>query len=681
MKTRLLLVLLPALAIVGVPLDASANLDVGGVLSAKTIKADAAGTLHLSTRTVVLHNHKPQGDADLTSSGDAPEIAFVVSELTKFSGPAPLENPVKASLVWKDPATGARTFSSVIAFEDDAVDQAYTIVTTWYDALGNALGSDEEDVVVEGRGPAPVALDVLNPATAAGNVVLLEGDLVQVNFAVLCDFPWMAADCSAQQGESSHKDRIQLMTPDGAVIHKTKRGKSLSGLALLKAKTLSAQPLVVGYLRSDSGTVTDSSDTVITVVADPSTAALIARADALEAQVAALAAQLAEVSAGQGAQDAAIAANSAEHLRNWELILDLEADDVILEGRVTANEGSSAMNGAELASIRPLWQMLSSQIPAIETDVKANSGTGAKNAATIAANHQVLIKHMMLMSDDVITTRVKENTKGVATNAAALKDHKQLSEDTWVSFESRVTGNEGGIAKNAAGIAANTQKHADDGFFYESSITELDSYMTSSGAAIATNAAGIAANTQNHVDDGFFYESSIEELDEYISGSNAAIATNAAGIATNAAAIADGLGSPLANYEAILRNQAIRLVGGEAARMTFAHAELSLTGVPVGDYEDADGGYRYVADASIVDLTGDTDDSPLEVGISLTGNLPGIVFGAGAEVVFPDVTSAPPGTEADLFSIGSDGVKYLGRGTVLGSGKFYALLEGDLYLD
>ena len=639
MKIQLLLVLLPALAIVGVPLDASANLDVGSTLSGTIIKADSVGTLR--TRTVTLHNHKPVGDAASTSGDGAPEIAYVTHTLTDLSGPPPLENPVTAPLVWEDPDTGARTFSSVIAFEADAVGQAYTVVTTWYDALGNALGSVEETVAVEGRGAAPVALDVLNPPSDAGDVVLLVGDLVQINFAVLCDFPWLAADCSAQQAESSRNDRIQLMTRDGAVINKTKRGQPLSGLVLLKAKTLAAEPLIVGYLRSDSETVADTSDTVITVVADPSTALLIARADALEARVAVLEAQLAEVSAGQSAQDTAIAANSAEHLRSWELLLDLQAADVVLDGRVTASEG-----------------------------------TGATNAAALR-------DHKQLTEDTWVSfeSRVSGNAGGVAANTAELRAHKQLSEPIWETFEAQITRNAGGIATNTAGIAANTQKHVDDGFFYESSIEELDEYIgrtsaatTTNAAGIATNAAGIAANTQKHVDDGFFYESSIEELDEYIGRTSAATTTNAAGIA-------DSLDASQANYEAILRDQATRLVGGEAARMTFAHADFSLTGAPVGDYEGADGGYRYVADVSIVDLTGDTADSPFEVGITLTGDLPGIVFGAGAEVVFPNVTSAPPGTEADLFSVGADGVKYLGRGTVLGSGKFYAMLEGDLHMD
>ena len=598
MKLQLLLVSLPALTIVGVPLDASANLDVGSTLSGTIIKADSVGTLR--TRTVMLHNHEPVGDADSTSDGGAPEIAYVTYTLTDFSGPAPLENPVTAPLVWEDSVTGARTFSSVIAFEDDAVDQAYTIVTTWYDAFGNPLGSAEEDVVVEGRGTAPVALDVLNPSTEAGDVVLLRGDLVQVNFAVLCDFPWLAADCSAQQAESSHKDRILLMTRAGEVISKTKRGQPLSGLVLLKAKTLAAEPLVVGYLRRDSGTVTDTSDAVITVVADPSTAALIARADALEARVAALEARLDEVSAGQDAQDAAIAANSAEQLRSWELILDLQAADTVLDGRVTAN-----------------------------------AGTGE-------------------------------------ANAAALDRHKQLTEPIWETFESQITHNAGGIAANAAGIEAARPWWQQ--LQSATPLAETEARVAANESGIANNAAGIAANTQKHIDDGFLYESTIEDLEEFIGRTSAATVTNAGGIA-------DALGASQANYEAILRDQATPLVGGETARMTFAHAGLSLTGQPVGDYQDADGGYRYIADASVVDLTGDTVDSPFEVGITLTGNLPGIVFEAGAEVVFPNVTSAPPGAQADLFSVGADGGTYLGRATVLGSGKFYAMLEGEMHLN
>jgi hypothetical protein len=630
LKLQLLLVSLPALTIVGVPLDASANLDVGSTLSGTIIKADSVGTLR--TRTVMLHNHEPVGDADSTSDGGAPEIAYVTYTLTDFSGPAPLENPVTAPLVWEDSVTGARTFSSVIAFEDDAVDQAYTIVTTWYDAFGNPLGSAEEDVVVEGRGTAPVALDVLNPSTEAGDVVLLRGDLVQVNFAVLCDFPWLAADCSAQQAESSHKDRILLMTRAGEVISKTKRGQPLSGLVLLKAKTLAAEPLVVGYLRRDSGTVTDTSDAVITVVADPSTAALIARADALEARVAALEARLDEVSAGQDAQDAAIAANSAEQLRSWELILDLQAADTVLDGRVTANAGTGEANAAALDRHKqltePIWETFESQIT--------------------------------------------HNAGGIAANAAELRAHKQLTEPIWETFESQITHNAGGIAANAAGIEAARPWWQQ--LQSATPLAETEARVAANESGIANNAAGIAANTQKHIDDGFLYESTIEDLEEFIGRTSAATVTNAGGIA-------DALGASQANYEAILRDQATPLVGGETARMTFAHAGLSLTGQPVGDYQDADGGYRYIADASVVDLTGDTVDSPFEVGITLTGNLPGIVFEAGAEVVFPNVTSAPPGAQADLFSVGADGGTYLGRATVLGSGKFYAMLEGEMHLN
>lgn len=168
------LLLLPAL-VLGVSLDARANLDVGHVLSAKSVKANAAGTLYLTTRFGA-------------ASADVARTAVVISDLTSVSGPAPLASPIIGTLVWTDPQTGTMAFSSALAFEGDAFDKDYTVVSRWYDAAGNLLGSDERVLTVERRGPPPITLDVLNPPNAYGDVIVTRGDFVQVNYTVGCDF-------------------------------------------------------------------------------------------------------------------------------------------------------------------------------------------------------------------------------------------------------------------------------------------------------------------------------------------------------------------------------------------------------------------------------------------------------------------------------------------------------------
>ena len=581
MTTKLLLALLPGLCVFGMSFDARANLDVGATLSAKSIKADSLGSVHLVTRFSA-------------AAGDAsPSIAHVVSTLTDYGGPAPLDNPITSPLVWDEAESGDQTFASVLYLEEGAIGESYTVNTSWYDALGNLLGEDESQVTVEAPGLPPIALEVLNPADEYGDVVLLKGDLVQVDFAVGCDFPWLAEACDAQQAQSSNKDVIQLMTSDGEVVAKTKRGKKLQGSLSLKAKTLAAEALVVGYLRKASGDIGGTSDTQITVVADPSTAELIGRTTALEAQVAALQAQV---------------------------------------------------------------EALSSDLENATAAIEKNGAAGAENADAIQAHHGVLMKHLQLFSDEKISFRVSQNESGVATNANAIEE-----------------------------IAA---KHISDAFDFESSIEELDQYIQGQGKLIATNTGGVATNAGSleeiaakHISDAFDFESSIEELDEYIQGQGKLIATNTDGIATNTAAIADGLGPPQANYEAIIRGQAVKLVDGEPARMTFAHERFVLTGVPVGDFDAIADGYRHLTEVSIVDVTGDGADSPFEVALWLTGDVPGVQFADGAALTFPNVTSAPPGATISVFSFNHDAGHFVGTGFVTDEGAVFATVQGVIEFD
>ena len=106
-----------------------------------------------------------------------------------------------------------------------------------------------------------------------------------------------------------------------------------------------------------------------------------------------------------------------------------------------------------------------------------------------------------------------------------------------------------------------------------------------------------------------------------------------------------------------------------------------LTGVPVGDFDAIADGYRHLTEVSIVDVTGDGADSPFEVALWLTGDVPGVQFADGAALTFPNVTSAPPGATISVFSFNHDAGHFVGTGFVTDEGAVFATVQGVIEFD
>lgn len=390
MKSVLTL-LLSLSTVLGAPLDARAadNLDVDNVLSAKTIKANAAGSIQLTTRF------------SGATAPDAPKIAVVVSELTAFDGPAPAQGSIKSYRVWTDPQTGAQAFSSVITFDGDAFGKVYIVVSRWYDDAGKLLGTQSQAVPVQRRGPPPVALDVLNTPNAYGDVLVERGDFVQVNYIVGCDFEWLDDDCAAQQAESAHKDRIQLVqTSSGEIVDETRRGRRLSGLVLLKAKGKTTGALTVGYVSAGDDATWGVSGASILAVADLVMGELLGRTRQLEAQVAELSDELAVARAQ-------VAANTELAMRNGELLIDHELTHV-----------------KQQAGIQKL-----------ETGLATAGGAIAANTEAIKRNSDTLIGHEL--------THVKQQA-----SISKLESGVASNTETTATLNDRVAANEGAIAEH-----------------------------------------------------------------------------------------------------------------------------------------------------------------------------------------------------------------------------------------
>jgi hypothetical protein len=121
---------------------------------------------------------------------------------------------------------------------------------------------------------ATITLSVLNPPNGFGEVIILQGDVVEVAFVV-----------EDPLGETRRQDRIELVrADDGMVVKRRKRGPALSGwVSLPTSKQAALGALRVRYRSVTTGEEWGEAESGVFVVADPAMLALIDRVGALEA--------------------------------------------------------------------------------------------------------------------------------------------------------------------------------------------------------------------------------------------------------------------------------------------------------------------------------------------------------------------------------------------------------------
>ncbi len=126
-----------------------------------------------------------------------------------------------------------------------------------------------------------ILLTVLNEANAFGDVVLVRGDHIEVEFVV-----------EDRLSETRRDDTIRLVrVSDGAVVQEKKRGRMLSGTLNLSTRHKHRTgALRVEFVAHSTGDVWASTSSPISVVADQAVLELTNRIGEFEATVAALAA-------------------------------------------------------------------------------------------------------------------------------------------------------------------------------------------------------------------------------------------------------------------------------------------------------------------------------------------------------------------------------------------------------
>lgn len=251
-----------------------------------------------------------------------------------------------------------------------------------------------------------ITMALLNEPNEFGDVVIIKGDAVTLDFVVADD----------PLSETHKKDRMRLVNAETDRVVDTKhRGRELSGTVTLRARGKHALgDLRLEYVSYLSGETLFTLPAPVFVVGD-------------------------------------------------QAVSDLNA-------RISQLEATLALQDATVAELTGLVELLSARLAWVEADVQGI----AVNAAAVAK----------------LQGAVAANAKGVADNLREARDHKQLTEDVWITFESSIASVTGTATENAAAAAKLRE-------------------------AIDANTDSIAANTSKF-SDPFLFESSIEELDEYI---------------------------------------------------------------------------------------------------------------------------------------------------------------------
>ena len=116
-----------------------------------------------------------------------------------------------------------------------------------------------------------VILTILNSANKQGQIVLTQGDPIEVEYMV-----------TDPNGELSHSDKIRLIRlDDGKVVSIKRRGKSLSGTVSLRtSRNAALGELAVEYIHKHM--VLGSADETVLVVSDPIIVDILSRLAVLE---------------------------------------------------------------------------------------------------------------------------------------------------------------------------------------------------------------------------------------------------------------------------------------------------------------------------------------------------------------------------------------------------------------
>lgn len=317
------------------------------------------------------------GGDDKSDAGvvDAVQVSFLDTD-----GPVAVPSKLTLELQSVDPATGDRTFAANLDFEGGAVGEQKTMQLHLLSA-GVSIYSNTTDAIIQSRSGPTIIMTVLNVPDAAGKVVVVAGDTVEVEYELTCEEPKDDAECAAQLSLSSKGDRIQLVgQEDGAVWSKKKRGSNLTGTINLRAgKSRVGSTGVVAFVGKSKWSVNQTLDTPVYVVASPVGAAHENRITALEASMAELGAALE-------------AANKREAI----LKARLEAVEKLLstQGKQVATNaaGVSATTQELLGASKQIAGLWSAVDGAAQEASDAKKGVAINRDAIIRGNEALVLK-------------------------------------------------------------------------------------------------------------------------------------------------------------------------------------------------------------------------------------------------------------------------------------------------
>jgi hypothetical protein len=172
------------------------------------------------------------------------------------------------------------------------VGKSHAVIVTLLGADGAVLDTSNEVLTVAAATFPEARLEVLNTANDAGDIVVVAGDSVEVQFALRCDDPSDVADCEAQLALSHKADRIELIESDGSVISAKRRGKQTSGTVNLRTRrggfngrAAPGEGNRVVFVASVTGEPTEPGVGPITLVGSAFEAIVLERLAVLEAKV------------------------------------------------------------------------------------------------------------------------------------------------------------------------------------------------------------------------------------------------------------------------------------------------------------------------------------------------------------------------------------------------------------
>lgn len=255
---------------------------------------------------------------------------------------------------------------------------------------------------------ATVTLGVLNTPNEIGEIVIVKGDLIEVEFQV--DDP---------NGELSKNDRIRLVrTDNNEVISKKKRGNSLAGNVSLKARSRWAlSSLRVEYVHADA--IVAIAPEEILVVGDDSTLALSEQIANLQIQINAL---------GQ------VPANLQAQIDALNALVKTDALGNTIVSSITGNVMLDAGPGKEVQIEDKTMMMADVQVMG-STQLEGN--TTIMQKATVMGDTQIEGATMMMSNAQVMgTTQLEGDTtmmqKATVMGETQIEGNAKMMQDATV---------------------------------------------------------------------------------------------------------------------------------------------------------------------------------------------------------------------------------------------------------